>query len=99
MVKHIIIWKLKSEYTEEQKKEIKAEAKKRLEALIGKIDGLLKIEVKTELVAGSNGDMMLYSEFDSLKSLEGYQVNPIHIEAATYVRGVVESRSCADFED
>lgn len=37
MVKHIILWTLKDEYTEAQKKEIRAGIKKGLEGLKGQI--------------------------------------------------------------
>ena len=37
MVKHIILWKLKEEYSEEKKQQIKAEIKEGLEGLAGQI--------------------------------------------------------------
>ena len=40
MVKHIILWKLKEEYSEEKKQQIKAEIKEGLEGLAGQIPGL-----------------------------------------------------------
>ena len=97
MVKHIILWKLKSELSAEEKNAAKAEAKRRLEALNGKIDGLLSLKVEIEGLASSNADMMLDSEFETAEALAGYQTNPLHVEAATYVRSVVEARLCLDF--
>ena len=49
MVKHIIIWTLKDSFSEAEKAEIKANIKKGLEGLSGKIDGLTEISVKTDL--------------------------------------------------
>lgn len=43
MVKHIILWTLKSEYTESEKQEIKAGIKEGLEGLSGKLRDLLKL--------------------------------------------------------
>ena len=43
MVKHIILWRLKESLTSEEKAEAKKNAKENLEALYGKIDGLLGI--------------------------------------------------------
>lgn len=40
MVKHIILWKLKDDISSTEKTEIKKNAKKALEDLKGKIDGL-----------------------------------------------------------
>lgn len=97
MVKHIILWKLKETLTEDEKALARAEAKRRLESLNGKIDGLINLTVVTDRLPSSNADMMLDSTFESEEALAGYQVNPLHVEAATYVRSVVEARLCLDF--
>ncbi|MBO4931835.1 MAG: Dabb family protein [Clostridia bacterium] len=97
MVKHIILWKLKESLSEEEKAAARAEAKRRLENLNGKIDGMISLKVVTDRLPSSNADMMLDSEFDSVEALAGYQVNPLHVEAATFVRSVVEARLCLDF--
>ncbi len=97
MVKHIILWKLKSELSAEQKAEAKAECKRRLESLNGRIEGMLSLSVIIDGCDSSNADMMLDSAFESEAALAGYQVNPLHQEAAGYVRSVVENRLCLDF--
>lgn len=97
MVKHIIIWNLKEEFTEEERENAKAKVKEGLEGLIDKIDGLEEIKVITNPLASSNGDMMLYSIFKDEESLIGYQSNPYHVEVAAYVRSVVSLRRCFDF--
>ena len=48
MVKHIILWTLKDEYTEAQKKEIRAGIKEGLEGLKGQIPGMIDISVRTD---------------------------------------------------
>ena len=97
MIKHIILWKLKETLSEKEKAEARAEAKRRLEALNGKIDGMIDLKVITDRLPSSNADMMLDSTFETEEALAGYQVNPLHVEAATYVRSVVEARLCLDF--
>ena len=99
MVKHVIIWTLKDEYSEEEKQKIKAEIKAGLEGLKGQIDGLLEISVLTEGLPSSNGDLMLDSLFDSEESLKGYAVHPAHVAVADgKVRPYSKVRSCFDFE-
>ena len=44
MVKHIILWKLKEEFSEEEKKQIKAGIKEGLEGLAGQIPGMTEIK-------------------------------------------------------
>ena len=97
MVRHIILWKLKETMTEEEKAAARAEAKRRLEALNGQIDGLCSLRVITDRLPTSTADMMLDSSFTDAEALAGYQKNPKHLEAAGFVRSVVESRLCLDF--
>ena len=98
MIKHIILWKLREDIPADERPSCCAEAKKRLESLNGKIDGLIKLEVKTEGLSSSSADMMLDSEFETEDALKGYQTNPLHVEAAGYVRSIVSQRLCLDFE-
>ena len=95
MVKHIIIWKLKEEHnTFDVKRNIKTE----LEALKGQIPGLLEIEVEIEPMPSSNGDLMLYSAFESADALKVYATHPAHVRVAdTFVRPFTETRSCFDY--
>ena len=45
MVKHVILWTLKDEFSEDEKANIKAGIKEGLESLKGKIPGLVEIKV------------------------------------------------------
>ena len=99
MVKHVIIWTLKDEYSNEEKAAIKAEIKAGLEGLMGKIDGLTDIKVYTDGLESSNGDLMLDSTFVSEEALKGYAVHPDHVAVASgKVRPHAKIRSCFDFE-
>ncbi len=99
MVKHIILWNLKDEYSQEQKALIKAEIKEAIEALQGRVPGLLDIKVQIDHLASSNADLMLDSTFESEEALKGYAVHPDHVKVADEnVRPYTKSRSCLDFE-
>ena len=98
MVKHVILWQLKDEYTEEQKTEIKAGIKAGLESLAGKIPGLVEIKVQVDRLASSNAEVMLDSTFESEEALKGYSVHPEHVKVADEkVRPFTKTRSCLDF--
>ena len=100
MVKHIILWKLKEEYTPEQKNEIKAGIKEGLEGLKGKIPGMIEIKVQTEGLASSNMDLMLDVSFESEEALNAYSVHPAHVAVANEkVRPYTAVRSCLDFNE
>lgn len=99
MIRHRIIWKLKEDMSEVEKQEVRMQAKKHLEALRGKIDGLITLSVIIDPLPTSNGDMMLDSLFDSVEALKGYASHPLHLAVAnTYVRPYTASRACIDYE-
>lgn len=99
MVKHVILWTLKTEFTDDDKKKIKADIKEGLEGLKGQIPGLLEIKVNTEPLASSNCDLMLDSTFEDEASLKGYAVHPAHVAVADgKVRPFTASRVCMDYE-
>ena len=99
MVKHVILWKLKDSYGAEEKAQIKADIKAGLEALAGKIPGLLEIHVHTDGLASSNADLMLDSTFENAEALAGYCIHTEHVKIAdTFDRPPTERRACLDFE-
>ena len=99
MIKHVILWTLKNEYSEEEKAQIKRGIKQNLEGLSGKIPGLLEIKVNTDGLASSNADLMLDSSFENVEALKNYAVHPEHVHVAdTYVCPFTATRSCLDFE-
>ena len=97
MVKHMIIWKLKDEL--ENKEERAREIKTALEGLLGKIDGLTKMEIITDKLPSSAGDIMMDSEFKNNEALMAYQKHPLHQEVANgLVRPSVSQRLSLDYE-
>ena len=100
MVKHIILWNLKEEYSDSEKEKIKKNIKSELEGLKGKIPGLLDIKVHISGLSSSTADLMLETSFESAEALKGYAVNPEHVHVAdTIVRPFTALRSCLDFEE
>ena len=99
MVKHIILWTLKSEYSADEKEKIKKDIKTGLEALYGKIDGLTDIKVYTSPLETSNVDLCLDSTFVDFDALKGYAVHPDHVWVAkNLVVPFTAERRCIDFE-
>jgi len=99
MVKHIILWQLKEEFSEEEKKSIKQGIKEGLEGLKGQIDGLVDICVNIDALSSSNADLMLDATFESEKALKIYSQHQAHVKVANErVRPFTKSRVCLDFE-
>lgn len=99
MVKHVILWTLKDEFSENEKANIKAGIKEGLESLKGKIPGLVEIKVNINGLSSSNADLMLDSLFENEEALKGYAVHPEHVKVADgKVRPYTKLRSCLDYE-
>ena len=98
MVKHIILWKLKDNYSDAEKAGIKTGIKEGLEGLSGVIPGLLSIHVQTESLPSSNADVMLDCTFENEEALKSYAIHPAHVAVAnTKVRPFTQTRLCLDF--
>ena len=99
MVKHIILWTLKSEFSDTEKETIKAGIKEGLEGLVGKVPGLVEVKVQTAgRLGSSNADLMLDCTLESAEALKAYAVHPAHVEVAnTKVRPYTALRSCLDY--
>ena len=92
MVKHIVVYKLKEGVNKEEAVKIIASV---LEPLVGKIPGLLHLEIR-QCFQGM--DYALYSEFESKEALFAYAENPLHIEAKGHFSHFIDTRVAADYE-
>ena len=99
MVRHVIVWTLKDEYSAEEKETIKKGIKEGLEGLKGQIPGLTDIKVNTVGLPSANADLMLDSLFEDAEALKGYATHPAHVAVADgKVRPYTKIRSCFDYE-
>ncbi len=100
MVKHIILWTLRPELSEEEKQAVKQGIKQGLEGLVGKVPGLIDVKVHIEgRLASSNADVMLDSTLESEAALKAYATHPEHVAVAnTKVRPYTVQRTCLDYE-
>jgi hypothetical protein len=92
------MWKLKDEAHGNDKATNARLVKEKLEALSGKIDGLLKIEVGIDFLGGGNFDVVLYSELSSKEALDIYQNHPLHQAVLPFIREAVMDRKAVDYE-
>ena len=99
MVKHIILWTLKSELSDAEKSRVKAGIKEGLESLVGVVPGLLEVNVQVDgRLLSSNADVMLDCTLESEEALKAYSVHPAHVAVAdSKVRPFTSVRSCFDY--
>lgn len=92
MVKHIVLYTLKEGVDKEDAVKLIGSV---LEPLVGKIPGLLHLEVRR---AFNGMDYALYSEFESSEALTAYAIHPLHEEAKGHFFHLLDSRVAADYD-
>ena len=97
MFRHIVSWNFNDDVNEEERKAIMAELSVKAHALVGKIPGLLKVEVGMPPHPTSNADMVLYCEMEDENTFTVYRDHPEHLKVATIVRAKCHDRRCTNF--
>ena len=92
MVKHIVLYTFKEGVDKDASVKIVASV---LEPLVGKIPGLLHLEIRRTF---SGMDYAPYSEFGSGEDLENYAVHPLHQEAKKHFFHLLDTRVAADYD-
>ena len=94
MIKHIVMW----QFNEENKEENMAKAKEKLESLVGKIEGLLTLNIYDNVNEKNEYDLLLETAHPSMEDVNFYQAHPDHKEVSKFIRSVIDKRGCVDFE-
>jgi hypothetical protein len=100
MIKHIVFFSLAENAEGKTKLENAEIIKFELENLANFIPEILKIEVGINCPGApkTNFDIALYSEFESLETLDIYQEHPEHKRVAAYIGKVRTARAAVDYE-
>ena len=97
MIRHIVSWNYKDEFTDEQNRENARKMKDGLERLKDIIDGVIEIAVRIDLLDTSNRVVVMNSLFESEKHLADYQVHPEHVIVSNFIGTVMKDRTCVDY--
>ena len=92
MVKHIVLYNFKEGVDKQEAVKLIASV---LEPLVGKIPGLLHLEIRGTF---QGVDYALYSEFESREALAAYATHPLHEEAKAKFFHLLDKRYAADYE-
>ena len=98
MCTHVVAWNFKPEIKEEEKEGLKAEMKKNLEGLAGKVPGILSVYFICDPLPGSNREMCLITTHEKAEDIAVYACHPAHVAVAdTFVRPYTADRTCVNF--
>ena len=93
MIRHIVLWRLKSPDIDF------AVVRKALEVQVGRIPGLLRVEVGRSFNAGRRAaDFALVCDFESRAALEAYHRHAAHMETRVVVDPLIAEHWIADYE-
>jgi quinol monooxygenase YgiN len=99
VVKHIVVWRLKPEAHGRPAADNARAIKERLEALRGRIPGMLRLEVGIDFSREeTSSDVVLVSEFESRAALDAYQVHPAHEAVKGFILEARSERRLVDYE-
>ncbi|MGD9611585.1 MAG: Dabb family protein [Kiritimatiellia bacterium] len=99
MIRHVVAWRLKDSALGNAKAANARRMKEKLEALRGRIPGLLRLEVGLDFSAGENSsDVVLLADFESREALAAYLVHPEHQAVVAFVSPIVAERRLVDCE-
>ncbi len=95
MITNTLLIKLK-----ERNNETIEKTKSVLLSMKGKIEVLREIQVQVDIRRGeSSYDILSITHFSSMEDMEAYLINPVHVEVAKYIVGVLESSASVCFEE
>jgi hypothetical protein len=96
---HIVLSRLKESAAGESKAEIATTMKQRFEALVRVVPGLVRCEVRIDILhRDDSSDVILFCDFDSRASYEGYITHPAHEAIVEYLKGKRTERRLIDWE-
>ncbi len=98
MATHVVMWNFKPEIAAEEKPQLLETMKKRLEALVGQVPGLVKVQFITQPLPGTTHEMALVTEHCTPEDIAVYASHPAHVAVAdTCVRPYTCDRVCLNF--
>lgn len=99
MIRHVVMWKLRQHAEGADRVANAAKMKALLDSCAGLVPGMVRWEVVlAQPGLEANCDVLLFSEFADLSSLDAYQNHPHHLAMKPFIAAVREQRHCMDFE-
>ncbi len=98
MIKHIVMIKLRTFDSEEEKLANARKFKQMLEALVDNIPDLKGMEVGLNFNEKPSAyDIVLTSAFETMEGLDNYRVHPEHVEVLGYLKEIMEKTAVVDY--
>lgn len=91
MLIHVVLFKFENQQDASAAREM-------LQAMAGKIPGLLGIETGLDVTRSARSyDLALVTRHTDRDALAAYQVHPVHVEVASFIRSKMTGSAAVDF--
>lgn len=97
MVRHMVCWNYKEGVTDKEREDNEKQIKSGLLNLKNLMDGVVSIEVVTDMLGTSMPDIMLNAVFVDEEALQRYQLHEEHIKVSRFIGSVTQNRYCIDY--
>lgn len=98
MIRHVVMWRLHAEALGRPRQENALALVRLLEAMRGRVDGLLELEVGINEAPDENAsDLVLVSSFRDAAALQAYLAHPLHRDVAELMKAVRSERRVVDY--
>ncbi|MEG1579697.1 MAG: Dabb family protein [Bacteroidaceae bacterium] len=98
MIRHIVLFQLKENFTPTEKKEIMEQFRFGILALQPRISEIRSIEIGFNVNTDEHWDICLNSSFDTLSDMHKYATHPLHLSVVNNIKPHLQGRSCTDYE-
>ena len=99
MFTHIVLWRLQAHAGGKSREENARLIKERFEELANMLDGLRRLEVGLNVIAGDDAaDVALCAEFDSRAAFQAYDDHPAHKALVGFIGEVRSERRVIAYE-
>lgn len=98
MIKHIVMFRLKSSFSEDQKRENLKKLKSRLDHLINEIPEVLYLETGINISKSPAAyDLVLVTRFENEEKLDIYRKHPEHQSVLKFINEIKEDITVVDY--
>jgi len=99
VIRHIVMWRLKSRTAQGGRPEAMDRIEENLAALRSTMPGLLRVWLGLNQADSADAaDLVLCCEFHSWAALRGYEAHPLHAELRAIIAPLRAERRVVDFE-
>jgi Stress responsive A/B Barrel Domain len=99
VIHHVVMWRLQDDAKRTRLAALREQIQALAAAMRTTVPGLLRLDLGDNRAAVPDAaDLLLYSEFDSWRALQGYEAHPLHVQLRGLIAPLRSERRVVDYE-